>query len=76
MNLACPTWAEVSLKPKSYFIRDSKTNQAGDPLPGMVYWWQSDLAGYVDFTNDEAVQWWKVGMLRPYVDPEIIKVSI
>ena len=25
----------------------------------MVYWWQGDLAGYVDFTNEAATDWWK-----------------
>lgn len=25
----------------------------------MTYWWQGDLAGYVDFTSESAARWWK-----------------
>ena len=28
-------------------------------LPGNTMWWQGFSAGYVDFTNDLATQWWR-----------------
>ena len=32
--------------------------QAGEPLPGMVFWWQGDIASAIDFTNAAATEWW------------------
>ena len=60
MNHECPTWNEVAMKPKGYFVQDVKGQTPEDPLPGLVSWWQSNLASHVDFTNSEAVTWWKV----------------
>ena len=34
------------------------TSEVTRILPGLTWWWQGDLAGYIDFTNAEAVTWW------------------
>ena len=53
--------------PKSKYIRHDGAfgdDQFGDfegtaYLPGNTLWWQGFTAGYVDFTNDLAAQWWR-----------------
>jgi alpha-glucosidase len=35
----------------------------GGWLPGMTWWWAGRWAGYVDFTNTEAAEWWRDRLL-------------
>ena len=66
VNMICSTtWTEAAYK--GYFIHDAKNippkDGFPDKLPGNTYWWQGAMAGYIDFTNPEAVEWWKVFLL-------------
>lgn len=64
INVQCEDYLEAALPPKSYLVKDIKgreydgTPQLFGHVPGLTYWWQGPLAGYLDFTNPEAVQWW------------------
>ena len=75
INVECESYAEAAYPPNMFLIRDPKskyiTNNGtfGDDLfgdfegtgylPGTTLWWQGFAAGYVDFTNDLAAQWWR-----------------
>ena len=37
-----------------FLVPDSKG------LPALTAWWQGSRAGCVDFTNDDAADWWTV----------------
>ena len=52
INLECPSWTEAA--DNGYFVLDGKG------VTGLTYWWQGSRAGYVDFTNEDAVDWWTV----------------
>ena len=63
INMVCgKTWTEAAFK--GFLIKDMKNvpQKEGfpDKLPGNTYWWQGVMAGYIDFTNPAAVDWWKV----------------
>lgn len=60
MNLECPSWNANAMAPNAHFLQDVKGKLPGNNLPGLTYWWQSDLASYVDFTRQSAVDWWTV----------------
>ena len=75
VNMVCgKSWMEAAFN--GYFIRDTKNvpQKDGFPekLPGNTYWWQGVMAGYIDFTNPEAVDWWKVGKYRPFFLFELV----
>ena len=75
INVGCDSYLEAANPPNMYLVRDPKTKQIthdgafGDDqfgdfegtayLPGNTLWWQGFTAGYVDFTNDLAAQWWR-----------------
>ena len=54
-----PWYAE--LEQKGYFVRDN----AGDPV--VEYFWGGD-ASFIDFTNPDAVAWWKQKLCEAYLD--------
>ena len=65
VNLECPSFMEAANPPAMYFVRDTKGKgwtidgwSGAANLPGLTWWWQGFAAGYVDFTNPEAVEWW------------------
>eukprot|EP00094_Tigriopus_californicus_P007111 TCALIF_06846-PA protein Name:"Similar to Kiaa1161 Uncharacterized family 31 glucosidase KIAA1161 (Mus musculus)" AED:0.06 eAED:0.06 QI:229/0.25/0.2/1/0.5/0.4/5/0/668 len=60
VNIECLSWTDATSRAQPYFIQDTKTRPVLNHLPGLTYWWQGDLAGYVDFTNPTAVTWWGV----------------
>ena len=53
-------WYE-ELKQKGYFIKDN------DGEPVVEYFWGGD-ASFIDFTNAEAVSWWKSKLKESYLD--------
>ena len=53
-------WYE-ELKQKGYFIKDN------DGKPVVEYFWGGD-ASFIDFTNAEAVSWWKSKLKESYLD--------
>jgi hypothetical protein len=60
INLECPSWQMAANPPSSFMVRDTKGKEGIGYLPGLVWWWQGVLAGYIDFTNPSAVDWWRV----------------
>ena len=74
INMVCgKSWTEAAFK--GFLIKDLKNvpQKEGfpDKLPGNTYWWQGVMAGYIDFTNPAAVDWWKVGI---QLDPSNIPI--
>lgn len=58
VNIECVSWTEAVSRLQPYFIQDTKIRPVLNHMPGLTYWWQGDLSGYVDFTNPAAVEWW------------------
>ena len=60
-----------------WLVRDTPvTSWAGEGwLPGMTWWWAGRWAGYLDFTNAEAAQWWtdRLQLLRAEVGLDSFK---
>ena len=52
VNRDCACWEEAV--EKGYLVGDSVRRG----LPGLTSWWQGKMAGCVDFTNQEAKEWW------------------
>jgi alpha-glucosidase (family GH31 glycosyl hydrolase) len=62
INLNCPSWYTAAVPATSFLVRDTNGKEGIGHLPGLVWWWQGELAGYIDFTNPQAVHWWRVNL--------------
>jgi alpha-glucosidase (family GH31 glycosyl hydrolase) len=51
INFDCPSFQTAF--ERNYFVRDTKDK------PAITSWWVGGLAGVIDFSNVEAVEWWK-----------------
>ena len=60
VNMKCESWDANAMAPRGYFVKDTNSKQIVGHLPGLMWWWQGNLASYVDFTNSRAVTWWRV----------------
>ncbi|CAG7835114.1 unnamed protein product [Allacma fusca] len=56
INMDCPSFQTAFQR--GYFVKDERNKF------GMVGWWQGSNAGLIDFTNEEAVQWWSSRLER------------
>jgi alpha-glucosidase (family GH31 glycosyl hydrolase) len=56
INIDCPSFQTAF--DRGYFVKDQKS------IFGMASWWQGSNAGLIDFTNDEAVEWWSSRLER------------
>ena len=52
----------AAMPTSSFMVRDTNGKEGIGNLPGLVWWWQGVLAGYIDFTNPTAVEWWRVSV--------------
>lgn len=69
INMECQSFMAAANPPNMYLVRDSKAKYIPEGmfgsweglayLPGLMWWWQGFTAGYIDFTNPEAVDWWR-----------------
>ena len=57
IDQGCPSAWEFGVPPKSYFVKEPKMKD-GMYLPAWTLWWENFAAGMVDFTNQEAADWW------------------
>ena len=58
INMVCPSYESAALGLFSKVVRDTKANNIGVRLPGLIYWWQGALAGIFDFTDEVAASWY------------------
>jgi alpha-glucosidase len=54
INYDCPSFKEGV--DKQYFVKDGKGK------PGITSWWQGAYAGIIDYTNNDAVNWWNTAL--------------
>ena len=66
INLECPSWMGAARPDSSFLVRDTKGKEGIGNLPGLVWWWQGVLAGYIDFSNPAAVDWWRVRPIQVF----------
>ena len=57
-----------------YIFLGHLNTQAGEHLPGMLFWWQGDIASGIDFTDAAATDWW-TGRLQNLLQGTVLKMK-